>query len=86
MPGEAVDVPGVKEAKIRMECVLERAVEFGEGAPGTDLLIGRVVKFHIDDGIYDDGKIDVRKLAVVSRLAGADYAEIGNIFTIERPE
>lgn len=86
VPSEAVDVPGVKEAKIRMECVLERALELGEGTPGTDLLIGRVVKFHIDDKIYEDGKIDIRELAAVSRLAGADYAEIGTIFTIERPE
>lgn len=76
-----ISVPGVKEAKIRMECVLEHAVKF----PGFELLIGRVVQFHIEDEIYDQGRIDPLKLAAVSRLAGNNYAGVGEIFTIERP-
>lgn len=76
-----ISVPGIKEAKVRMECVLERAVDF----PGFELLIGRVVQFHIADEIYDQGRIDPLKLAAVSRLAGNNYAAVGEIFTIERP-
>ncbi|MRX72119.1 flavin reductase family protein [Bacillus lacus] len=79
---EMISVPGVKEAKIRMECRLEQAISF----ESSDLLIGRVVKFHIDNDIYSDGKIDPRALAAVSRLAGQDYAKIGGIFTLERPQ
>ncbi|ALC90328.1 hypothetical protein AM500_11430 [Bacillus sp. FJAT-18017] len=82
-----VSVPGVQEAKVRMECVLETSLELGGGeVPGCDLLIGRVVQFHIDEEIYEKGRIDPRGLAAVSRLAGANYAKIGEIFPIERPE
>ncbi|WP_043930696.1 flavin reductase family protein [Bacillus sp. EB01] len=82
-----VSVPGVQEAKVRMECVLETSLELGGGEdPGCDLLIGRVVQFHIDEEIYEKGRIDPRGLAAVSRLAGANYAKIGEIFPIERPE
>jgi flavin reductase (DIM6/NTAB) family NADH-FMN oxidoreductase RutF len=81
-----VAVPGVKEAKIRMECVLEQALELGGAdTPGCDFIIGKVVQFHIEDDIFEDGRIDPKGLAAVSRLAGNHYAKIGQIFEIERP-
>lgn len=45
-----------------------------------------LVMFHIADELYDDGKINIDQLQSVSRLAGSDYATIGRIFSIERPE
>lgn len=81
-----ISVPGVKEAKIRMECVLEHYLELGGvEAPGCDFIIGKIVQYHIDDKIYEDGRIDPRGLSAVSRLAGQNYAKIGEIFEIERP-
>ncbi|HZK22759.1 MAG TPA: flavin reductase family protein, partial [Atopostipes sp.] len=35
---------------------------------------------------YHEGRINPEGLAAVSRLAGHDYAEIGRIFTIARPD
>jgi len=82
-----ISVPGVEEAKIRMECVLEHSVELGGlESPGCDLIIGKVVQFHIDNEIYEKGRISPRGLSAVSRLAGNNYAKIGEIFEIERPK
>ena len=82
-----VSVPGVKEAKVRLECVLEQSLELGGvNSPGCDFIIGRVVQYHIEDDIYSKGRIDPRGLAAVSRLAGANYAKIGDLFEIERPK
>lgn len=83
---EIVSVPGVREAKVRMECKLVQSIPFGGDGPGSDLFIGEVVRFHIDQAIYEDGRIDPRGLNAVSRLAGSNYAAIGNIFSIERPK
>ncbi|MGD6855890.1 flavin reductase family protein [Bacillus infantis] len=84
---EKIAVPGVKEAKIRMECVLEHALELGgTDSAGCDFIIGKVVQFHIEENLYEKGRIDQKGLAAVSRLAGNDYARIGEVFTIERPE
>ena len=82
-----IDVPGVKEAKVRFECELETALELGgeENNPGCDLIIGKVVYYHIEESIYEDGRIDPQELAAISRLAGNDYAKIGEQFTIKRP-
>ncbi len=82
-----ISVPGVKEAKIRMECILEHSLELGGvDTPGCDLIIGKVVQFHIEQDIYENGRIDPRGLAAVSRLAGHDYAKVGEMFSIERPK
>jgi flavin reductase (DIM6/NTAB) family NADH-FMN oxidoreductase RutF len=83
IPSKEIAVPGIMESKVRMECVLEQALEVGGT---TDLIIGRIVRFHIDESIYEQGKIDPNGLAAVSRLAGNDYAKLGEIFTIKRPK
>jgi flavin reductase (DIM6/NTAB) family NADH-FMN oxidoreductase RutF len=84
---EKIKVPGVKESKIRMECALEQSLELGEnGLISCDLLIGRIVQFHFDEDIYEEGKINQVCLGAVSRLAGINYAKIGEVFAMERPK
>ncbi|MBT2763982.1 flavin reductase family protein [Paenibacillus sp. ISL-20] len=84
---EVVKVPGVLESKIRMECVLEQVVTLNgaDQLPGADLLIARVVRFHVAEELYEQGRIDAAKLKPVSRMAGNIYASLGEMFTIERP-
>lgn len=70
-----------------MECYLEYSLELGGlDTPGCDLIIGKIIQFHIESDIYENGRIDPRGFAAVSRLAGNNYAKIGEIFEIERPE
>lgn len=88
VPSDKIKVPGITEAKIRMECVLERAIELGgtPSSPACDLIIGKVICFHIEDNLYENGRIDAEKLKPVSRLAGNNYSKLGEIFAIARPE
>ncbi|MDR9856066.1 flavin reductase family protein [Paenibacillus sp. VCA1] len=87
VPSDNVRVPGIAEAKIRMECVLEQAIPLGgtPDSPAADLLIGRVVRFHIDESLLDQGRILAEALKPVSRLAGSHYAKLGETFSLERP-
>lgn len=85
----SVRPPGLKEAKVRFETSLyDSHVIYDGDEPTTDILFLKIEHYHLDDSIYDaeKGYIDVPKLAAVSRLAGNDYAEIGRMFTIERPQ
>lgn len=82
---EKIDVPGIKEAKIRMECLLEKTIPLGENEASCDLLIGRVVHYHISEELYENGRIHADRLQPVSRLAGSYYAKLGEMFSIERP-
>lgn len=84
---EVVKVPGVLESKIRMECALEQVVTLNgaDQLPAADLLIARVVRFHVSEELYEQGRIDAAKLKPVSRMAGNIYSALGEMFTIERP-
>ena len=83
---ELISVPGIEQAKIRMECKLERIIPLGDAEEGSDLIIGEVLMFHINEDVYfEDSKINAQALEAVCRLAGNDYASIGDTFTIVRP-
>lgn len=84
---DVISTPGVKEAKIRLECVLHHHLPIvHEGKTTADLLIARVVRFHIDRDVYRFGRIDVERLAPVGRMAGNSYAKLGDLFDLERPK
>lgn len=86
-PSTTVETPSLKETKIRFEVEIhQHVIVENEGAPSADLLILKIKQYHIEDELYHEGRIDPVGLAAVSRLAGHDYAEIGKIFTIARPE
>ena len=64
----------VKEAKISFECKLNQIVEIGDGSAGSGfVVIGTIVLFHIDDDIYDYGRILLDQLEPLGRLAGNWY-------------
>lgn len=79
---EEIDVPAVEQSKVRFECVLHQAIDL----PNTDLLIGRIVRIHVDEVIYENGRINAEVLKPVSRLAGTNYARLGEMFSLKRPD
>lgn len=84
---DVIDVPGVAEASFWMECTLAQHVT-DERYGSFDLMIGKVERFHIDEKLYNatNGHVDALGLKAVSRLAGNDYAKVGEKFTLERPK
>jgi flavin reductase (DIM6/NTAB) family NADH-FMN oxidoreductase RutF len=80
-PSEAVRAPRVAESPVSYECVVERIVEFDANA----LIIGRVVRAHVRDGLWRDGRVDPYELRAVSRLGGDDYAPVREVFRLARP-
>src|SRR5699024_8278581 len=87
-PSRKIQTPAIKEAKVRFECRLEQHIPLGgnDNAASTDLIIGKIVCYHVANEIYSDGKINPNALQAVSRLAGANYATLGTNFAIERPK
>lgn len=69
------------KAPISMECRLVEALRFG--LSGSEFFVGEVLFFHIHDDVYHDGKIDSRRLRPLCRLAGPNYAALGEIITMQ---
>jgi flavin reductase (DIM6/NTAB) family NADH-FMN oxidoreductase RutF len=77
--------PRVQEAKISFECSLNHIVEIGDGKAGSGfIVIGTIVLFHIDDSVYDNGKINLKMLSPLGRLAGNSYSRNDDTFEIVR--
>jgi len=75
----------VKESKVQLECVLHDIIYLGDKPGAGSLVIGQVVMVHIDDELYNDGKIDTEQLNPVGRLAGAVYTRAtADTFILER--
>ena len=53
---------------------------------GASLIIGEVIRFHVDDAIVDNFRIDPDKLRAIGRMGGDEYASTRDRFTMIRPK
>ena len=80
-----VKPPLVAESKVSFECKLNQIVEIGDEGPGAGfVVIGTILMFHIDDDVYNKGRIDIEALKPIGRLAGNSYSHIRDTFDIVR--
>lgn len=86
LPGEAVRAPRVAEAPIQMECSLHQIVEVSPLPMGGSLVLGKVLRFHIEESILAPSlHIDPDQLQAIGRMAGSDYVRTLDRFALERP-
>lgn len=77
--------PRVGESKVSFECILNQIVEIGDGTAGSGfVVIGTIVLFHIDEEVYEDGRINLEQLQALGRIAGNGYARTTDTFDIIR--
>lgn len=86
VPSELVKPSRVKEAHINMECRLLQTVEVSNQPLGGTLVLGEVVRFHVDDAIIEEFRIDPAKLDAVGRMAGNTYCRTRDRFDMIRPQ
>lgn len=85
-PAEARSIvaPYVEESLLVFECILNQVVKFGTAPDAGSLILGEITHIHIDDAIYQDGRIDIGALDPVGRLAGDWYSTIRDRFELGR--
>mgnify|MGYP001341739303 CR=1 FL=1 len=84
---ETVSVPRVKAAPAALECCLWQAIELPAPENGrvSTMVIGTITGIHIADDVIVDGKVDVAAYQPMARLGYMDYAQITELFAIQRP-
>lgn len=80
-PCEVISTPRVAEAKISMECTLEHLLKLGS----DHLVIGRMQRYHVDDALISNGRIDTLKLDPLARLAG-NFSKVESMFDLPLDE
>ena len=81
-----VRAPRVREAPISLECRVAQILRVGRGP--HSLVLGEIVYFHLRDDLYDraTGRIDMKRLKPVGRLAGEMYTHVHDLFEMKRPD
>ena len=82
-PSSFIAPPRVREAPVQLECRLWQAIQIRD----TDnyLVIGEVLVMHLAEELFEDDRLQTEKLAPIGRLAGSRYAQMGEIFSLDRP-
>jgi flavin reductase (DIM6/NTAB) family NADH-FMN oxidoreductase RutF len=84
-PSDLVKPPRVREAHVNMECKVTQIISIGDRAWSGNVVLGEVLRFHIDDAIVHDFKIDPDKLRAVGRMGGNEYTKVRDRFELIRP-
>jgi flavin reductase (DIM6/NTAB) family NADH-FMN oxidoreductase RutF len=83
---EAVRPPRVAESLAQMECRLMQVIYTGR-APGAGVIVlGEVVRFHVQESLFEDFRIDPGGLNAVGRMAGNTWTRTRDRFELVRPK
>jgi len=74
---EVIATPRVAESKISMECTVEHMLKLGSDY----LVVGRMHRYHVDDELLSNGRIDPVKLAPLARMAG-NFSRVDAFFSL----
>ena len=75
--------PRVAQAKAALECRVRTVLSMGNG----NMVFGDVVHLHVDDAVWNDGRVDPALLEPLGRLGGSGYTTVGpeTIMRMPRP-
>lgn len=82
-----VQAPTISKTKVRMECLMVHHLPIvnADDEVATDLFLLKVQSISYREDIVQDTYIKYQALDLVGRLAGNDYARLGSIFQVKRP-
>ena len=84
LKSEIISAPRMKESPIQFECKLRDILCYGDKPGAGSLITGEVIRVHIDESIYRDGKIITDLFKPVGRGAGNDWFKTDSKFEMER--
>lgn len=83
LQGEIVSAPRVAEAKVSLECTLDRHIPLGDG--GSSMILAEIRLLHLLDTLIDNrGTVDPSRLRPLGRLAAGQFCTVGDIFKVPR--
>lgn len=86
VPSALVKPPRIAGVPFALECKLLQIVNFGDGPIAPNLVIGKIVRFYVDDQVLDSsGRIDPRKVKTIARLGGDYWCRTSDLFELKRP-
>ena len=82
---DLVKPPRVAESPVNMECRVLQILDVSKRPSGGTLVIGEVVRFHLDSEVVQNFKADWERLRAVGRMGGNEYTRTRDRFAMIRP-
>lgn len=79
-PSDTVAPPRVAAARAALECRLREVLTMGNGT----MAFGEVLRVHVADQVWRDGRVAPELLQPVGRMAGADYSLVEGVTRLPR--
>lgn len=86
VPSRVVKPPCIAESPVNMECRVLQIVHLAEGASAGNVVIGEILRVHVNDAILREGLADPALLDTIGRLGGTHYCRTTERFTLARPK
>ena len=86
LPGVKISAPRLADVPLSFECRLFKLVPVGEAPSGATLVLGEIVYVHVQEGLFQDGQMDGKKLDAIARMGGAWYCRTQDQFSMVRPQ
>lgn len=79
IPSEMVRAARLKQSPIHFECKLKDIVSYGDWPGAGTLITGEVIKVHVDESIFNNGRIETQKWKPMGRGAGNDWFKTDSV-------
>ena len=86
LASDLVKPPRVAESRIHLECRLRQLVPISDKPGGGTLILGDVLRFHVQEDLFLDFRIDPDKLQAIGRMGGPTYCRTRDRFNMPRPK
>jgi flavin reductase (DIM6/NTAB) family NADH-FMN oxidoreductase RutF len=83
---ELVRPPRVGESHAQMECRLREVLKISDLPRSGTVIFGDIARFHVDEAIIDNFKIDPDRLKAVGRMGGPTFVRTRDHFELARPK
>jgi flavin reductase (DIM6/NTAB) family NADH-FMN oxidoreductase RutF len=84
MKSDLVKAMRIKESLIHFECIYRDHLSYGNDPGCGQIITGEVVKVHVNESIYDQGRIETQKFKPVGRGAGNDWILTDHTLQLDR--
>ena len=81
---EKVNASRVKESLVHFECILRDILNYGDQPGSGRIITGEVVKVHVNESVFKEGRIITSILDPVGRGAGNDWFNCQDTFQLDR--
>jgi flavin reductase (DIM6/NTAB) family NADH-FMN oxidoreductase RutF len=85
VPSDLVKPPRVAESPVSLECRLDRIVQLGEPEVTGDMILGNILRVHIQDRLYKDGALDAAAVHLIGRMGFGLYTRTSDLFDMKQP-